>query len=200
MKRVAKTWVVFGAVVVAMGILGYQKSQLNGGEKDMGLKKQVEKVEKSQPGEVKTAKVEVEKKEALKKAPEWELKNLKGGIWKSSELKGKVGIVSFWTTWCPSCRKEIGVFVELQKAYKEKDLQIVGVALDRGKPEKIVAFAEGMGIAYPVLAGTVQVVKAFGDFSVIPSTFVIDREGNIVKYIRGAAPKKQLEELVNSLL
>ena len=66
--------------------------------------------------------------------------------------KGKVVILDLWATWCPPCRKEIPGFINLYKKYKDKGLDIIGVAFDENGQEAVPAFMKAMGINYPVLS------------------------------------------------
>jgi thiol-disulfide isomerase/thioredoxin len=68
------------------------------------------------------------------------LKDFTGKTVKLSDYKGKVILLDFWATWCPPCKAEIPGFVELQEAYRDKGLQVVGVSVD-DTPDKLKPFA-----------------------------------------------------------
>ncbi len=133
-------------------------------------------------------------------APAWELRSVEGRLVKSTEFQGKVVILDFWATWCPPCRKEIPGFVELQKEYRDKGLVVVGVSLDEGSPEAVKAFIGQFGINYPIVMGTPEVVAAFGGVEGIPTTFILDRQGNIAGKHVGYAPKSDFENTIKKLL
>ena len=137
---------------------------------------------------------------AASKAPAWEVRDLDGKTVKSTDFAGKVVIVDFWATWCPPCRAEIPGFVELQKEYGEKGLVIVGVSLDQQGPRVVKPFAEKFGMNYPVVMGDEAIVTAFGGVEGLPTTFVIDRQGDIVKRHVGYAPKTDFETAIKPLL
>jgi cytochrome c biogenesis protein CcmG/thiol:disulfide interchange protein DsbE len=132
-------------------------------------------------------------------APEFELADLSGKKVRLSDLKGRVVIVDFWATWCGPCRAEIPDFVRLQSKYRERGLTILGVAVN--SEEKVVrSFAEDHDINYPVLLEGDETTKLFGGVYAIPTTFVLDRQGRIVKKFIGAMPAEAFEEAVQPLL
>jgi cytochrome c biogenesis protein CcmG/thiol:disulfide interchange protein DsbE len=136
----------------------------------------------------------------LGKAPDFKLKALDGKEVKLSDFKGKVRIVDFWATWCPPCREEIPDFISLQKEFKGKGLEIIGVSVDREGPEVVKKFGKEFGINYTSLLANEEVIAAYGGIRGIPTTFVIDREGYIVKKYVGATSKETFEKDIKELL
>ena len=133
-----------------------------------------------------------------KRAPEWELVNLEAGKTNSNQFKGKVQVLNFWATWCPPCRAEIPHFKELAETYKDRNVVFVGISLDQSLgPVKRFHRTEKMN--YPLLMGNGDLVQAFGGFSAIPQTFVIDAEGRIHKQFSGLVQKKDLQEVLEKL-
>jgi cytochrome c biogenesis protein CcmG/thiol:disulfide interchange protein DsbE len=150
---------------------------------------------------VQAADAPAKKLQPISKAPDFTLKkSTDGKPFKLSDLKGKVRLVDFWATWCPPCREEIPGFIELQKKYQSKGLEILGVSVDRGGPAVVNAFSKEHGINYTSLMSEQSVESAFGGIRSIPSTFLIDREGNIVKKYLGARPIEEFEADIKSLL
>lgn len=132
-------------------------------------------------------------------APAWNLQDINGKQVKLSDFKGKVVILDFWATWCPPCRAEIPGFVELQKEYGSKGLVVVGVSLD-DNPEVVASFAKAKGINYPIVMGTQEVAQAYGGIEAIPTTFVIDTNGNVVAQHQGYTDKAEFEAEITGLL
>ncbi len=124
-------------------------------------------------------------------APDFSLSDLDGNIIQLSDYKGKVVMLNFWGTWCGPCRKEIPDFITLIDKYQDKGLEILGVTLTSGPPSRIQQFADRMGINYTLLTDisgneSQMVTSLYGKatgrpISGIPTTFIIDREGYIVK-------------------
>lgn len=114
------------------------------------------------------------------KAANFKLKSTDGKFVQLSDFKGKIVIIDFWATWCGPCRKGIPDLVSIQNDYKN-DVVVLGISLDGDKTKKnIVPFIKQYGINYPILYGTEEVVKNYGDIQAIPTSFIIDRKGNIV--------------------
>jgi cytochrome c biogenesis protein CcmG/thiol:disulfide interchange protein DsbE len=140
------------------------------------------------------------KQESLQKAYNFELKDLDGNTYRLSDFRGKVVILDFWDTWCPPCRQEIPGFVELHNEYKDKDFVMIGVAFARYGPEAVRDFMKEYNVEYINLIGDQQVVDGFGGITSIPTTFVIDKKGNIYKKHVGFKPKSVFEKEVKTLL
>jgi peroxiredoxin len=133
-------------------------------------------------------------------APAWQLKDLDGKTVKLSDFKGKVVILDFWATWCPPCREEIPNFVALQTQYKNQGLVVIGVSVDQGGPGVVSSFVKNNGINYPIVMATDDVTAQYGGIDAIPTTFVIDPQGNIVDKYVGGTDKSTFEHDIKKLL
>ena len=143
---------------------------------------------------------QVEKKSTSAKAPDFELVNSEGKTVRLSSLEDKVIILNFWATWCGPCRMEIPGFVDLYNEYNSDGLEIIGVSVDQGGWDAVKPFIERYKINYPVLMYNYQVVMDYGGIQGIPTTFLINRKGEIVEKIVGMRPDSYFEQRVKELL
>lgn len=132
-------------------------------------------------------------------APAWQLGDLAGKPVSFDQFKGKIVVVDFWATWCPPCKAEIPGYIELQKKYGD-DLVIVGVSIDEGGPSVVKAFADKVGINYQLVMADEKVAAAFGGIEVVPTTFLIDRSGQMRDRKEGAEEKAEYEKKIEALL
>ena len=132
------------------------------------------------------------------KAPDFLLSDLEGNIFDLSAFSGQVIMLTFWGTWCGPCRREIPDFIRLYDEYNDDGLEIIGVAVQSGTPENIKRFSDYYKINYTILTDIdrYESYRTFHDYGTVtgvgtravPTTFLIDRDGYIVKTYRGARP------------
>jgi len=136
------------------------------------------------------------------KLVEFTLPDLDGHPRNIKEWSGRVVVLNFWATWCPPCREEIPLFIELQQRYGSQGLQFLGVAIDR--KDEVAAFRRAVGLNYPTLLGQdtgLDLLARYGNRSgSLPYSVVIGRDGKVLATKLGAYKKAELESLLKGLL
>ena len=140
------------------------------------------------------------KDKKLKPAPEFVLQDASGKTLKLSDFKGKVVLLDFWATWCMPCKIEIPWFMEFQRKYKDRGFSVIGVSMDESGWEVVKPFIEEMKINYPVVIGTPETAEAYDGVEVLPTTFLIDKQGRIVTSHMGLVSKDEFEKTIQDLL
>ena len=133
-------------------------------------------------------------------APAWKLADLDGKPISLADFKGKVVILDFWATWCAPCRDEIPGFVELQKKFADQGLVVIGISLDQEGAAFVQRFVKQHGVTYPVVLGDPEVAAAYDGIDALPTTFIIDRAGKVVKGHRGFTEQAKFEADITPLL
>ena len=131
--------------------------------------------------------------------PAFLVNDLDGNPVSTAAWKGKVVFINFWATWCPPCRAEIPILIDLENRYKDR-LQIVGVSVDDGDPADVKQFAKEAGINYPIVMADRAIVKEYGGVPALPTLFVVNPEGNVVQKHEGLFSNELYEAEVRSLL
>ena len=112
--------------------------------------------------------------------------------------KGKWVLVNFWATWCPPCLEEIPDLIALHDKHKDKDLVVLGVALDYRSPQQVKEFAEQMFISYPVILGSYESAAQVGAVNGLPTTYLFNPQGKMVAYNVGAITRKSIENYIKT--
>ena len=139
--------------------------------------------------------------EASTKMPEFALKSVRDGrVVDSSIFSGKVLYITFFATWCPPCVQEVPVLVELQDRLAESGFSIIGLSVDEEGAAAVAGFVEKKAINYPVLMAEFETTMDFGGVFGIPVSFLVNKNGNVVKRYTGYVQRKVLEKDIHSLL
>ena len=132
-------------------------------------------------------------------ASDFSLKDMNGKTVRLSDYKGKVVLLEFWATWCPPCRASVPGLEKLHKAYKDKGLVLLAVAMDMGGDDEIRSYIKESGITYIVLKGTEDVATKYQVRSV-PMMLVLNKEGKITKRYLGMGSDEDLEADIKASL
>lgn len=130
-------------------------------------------------------------------APAFTLPSVEGAPVALASLRGRPVLVNFWASWCPPCRAELPDLQALA-ASQEGCLEVVGVALQSGRPEDVAAFARRRGVAYPLLMGDEAVARAYG-IETLPRSVLIDAQGRLVHAWEGQIDPARVREALRAL-
>lgn len=213
MNVVKYTVKVGGALMILMGVLMFtgQMNAFTGylsGGTNANLESQEETEKESEDAsEDKEENKEEESKETVVPAIDFTLKDQFGNEHTLSDYKGKTVFLNFWATWCGPCRSEMP---DIQKLYETYDTEgdnaviILGVAapgLGQEKDEAgIKAFLDESGYTYPTLMDTTGDLFSEYGISSFPTTFMIDREGNVFGYVSGALNEDMMKNIIEQTL
>ncbi|HVK95269.1 MAG TPA: TlpA disulfide reductase family protein [Noviherbaspirillum sp.] len=134
-------------------------------------------------------------------APDVTFTSISGEKTSMQSLRGKVVMVNFWATSCVTCVKEMPQMVETYNKYKDQGLDFVAVAMSYDPPNYVLNYAQTRNLPFKV-ALDVQgdVAKSFNDVKLTPTTYVIDKGGNIIKRYVGEPDFAALHLLLEKAL
>jgi thiol-disulfide isomerase/thioredoxin len=121
-------------------------------------------------------------------------------ITSSESFKGKVVLVSFFTSWCKSCLEEIPVLKKLQSRFSDQGFVVVALAIDSENELGLKNLIQKQNINYPVLLADEAVKKDFGGIAILPTMFLVDRDGKFLKKYFGHIDRDSLIEDIKRTL
>ena len=141
-------------------------------------------------------------------AIDFELKDQYGKTHKLSDYKGKVVFLNFWATWCPPCKMEMPdiqkIYEKYEKQGEESEVVVLSLAAPNTQDEKdidgIEAFLEENGYTYPVLMDDGGYTFGAYRISSLPTTFMIDKEGNVFGYVQGGLTQEAMESIIEQTI
>jgi thiol-disulfide isomerase/thioredoxin len=134
--------------------------------------------------------------------PPLTLEELSGARVALGSFRGKTVVVNFWATWCEPCRTEMPRLEKLRTKYADGRLNVYGVVLSGADDDVVSRFVRDLGVGYPILRGTPELSERWGGIGVIPTTFLVDENGRIVRRYVGATDEtvRGIESDVAALL
>jgi peroxiredoxin len=134
-------------------------------------------------------------------APQVTFISIQGEKISTEKLRGKVVMVNFWATSCVTCIKEMPAMVETYNKFKAQGLEFVAVAMSYDPPNYVVNYTETRKLPFKVAVDSGgDIARAFGDVALTPTTFVIDKDGQIIKRYVGEPEWASLHALLQKAL
>jgi peroxiredoxin len=133
--------------------------------------------------------------------PDFSVTDLQGRQISSADLRGKVVLVDFWSTWCQPCKKEMPGYQKLLDRYGSRGFAVVGFKFDTMRDvEDPVSFAKRLGIRYPLAVAADALKQKFGGIEGLPTTLLYDREGILRKKVIGFEYTDNIESALKPFL
>ena len=126
------------------------------------------------------------------------LKDTAGIQHQLANYKGKWVLVNYWATWCPPCLEEVPELVNLYDHRKKKDLMVFGVVFDYKSVKDVAEYVDDMLMSYPIVLGDDAVSAQIGSPEVLPTTFIYNPKGELVKIKRGLITKQYIEKIIGA--
>lgn len=137
----------------------------------------------------------------LSAAPASKFVLLDGSSQTTADLKGKVTLVNFWATSCTTCVAEMPQIIATYEKYKGQGFDTLAVAMQYDPPSYVVNFSETRKLPFKVaIDNTGAVAQAWGDVKLTPTTYLVNKRGEIVKRYVGEPNFTELHRLIESLL
>lgn len=131
-------------------------------------------------------------------ANDFTLEDIQGKTHRLADYRGKWVLVNFWATWCPPCLEEIPELTSLHNAHHDKDLVVIGIAIDSGSNKKVADFAQAHGISYPVVMGDRKVTAQIGAVDVLPVSYLYNPKGEPANYQAGEVTRANVEAFIKN--
>lgn len=135
---------------------------------------------------------------AESKVANFVLTDLAGQKHQLSNYKGKWVLVNYWATWCPPCLEEVPDLVNLYDKHKQKDLMVLGVVFDYKDVNEVKQYVDDMLMSYPIILGDDTATEQVGRMDVLPTTFIYNPQGTLVKIKRGIVTRDFIEKLITA--
>lgn len=132
-------------------------------------------------------------------APPFSVRALDGKVLRLSDFKGRAVILDFWATWCQPCRASMPHLDTMQSRFERQGLVVLGLSIDDQPPPSVRRFADKLGVKFRLAMADEQVLDAYGPIRSIPTTFFINRRGEVVRRVVGYIDPETLESYVKEL-
>ena len=133
--------------------------------------------------------------------PDVKFSTLNGELIASGDLRGKVTLVNFWATSCVTCVAEMPRVISTYNKFKDRGFETIAVAMEYDPPNYVKNYTERNKLPFKVaLDARGDLAKSFGDVSMTPTTFIVDKKGRIIKSYLGEPDFDKLHALLDAAL
>jgi peroxiredoxin len=132
-------------------------------------------------------------------APSFTVRTLDGKTFRLQEQRGKPVVLDFWATWCAPCRASMSHLDRLQERYARDGLVVLGLSVDEDPPASVKRFAERLGIKFRLAMADEKLLDRYGPIRMLPTTFFINRRGEVVRRTVGYLDTETLDAYVREL-
>ena len=134
-------------------------------------------------------------------APEVQFAALSGENFSTSDLRGKVVLVNFWATWCTTCVQEMPKMIDTYRKFAPRGYEMVAVAVQSDHPNSVADFTRRRALPFKVaLDGNGDIARQFGRVRITPTSFLIDKQGRVLKEYIGEPDWAEFHALVEKAL
>ena len=131
-------------------------------------------------------------------APGFSVTDMAGESHRLADYRGKWVLVNYWATWCPPCLEEIPDLVALYDERHDKDLMVIGVAMQYKSSKEVADYVDDMLMSYPIVLGDDKITAQIGSADVLPTTYIFTPEGKLVATRHGLITKAYVEHLISA--
>lgn len=133
-------------------------------------------------------------------APAFSIRSLEGRTIRLTDYRNRPVVLDFWATWCGPCRASMPHLNDMQTRYAKQGLAVIGASVDESGPQPVRKFADKLGVKFTLAMANDDVIDAYGPIRSIPTTFFINRRGEIVRRVVGYIDAETMDGYVKEIL
>lgn len=134
-----------------------------------------------------------------KAAPEFSAKQFDGKTFESSQLRGKLVLITIWASWHPAAPEQVALWQRIDQKYKDQSVQVIGVSIDAEDAEDGKIMVKELGVDFPLLIGDRSLRNKFDGIEQVPTTFVIRQDYQLANKLSGPVKQSEIEAEIRRL-
>lgn len=135
-----------------------------------------------------------------RQAPSFTLRTIEGRSIRLSDYRNRPVIVDFWATWCTPCRASLPHLNDMQARYGKQGLAVIGLSVDENGAPPVRKFVDRLGLRFTIAMADDQILDDYGPIRSIPTTFFINRRGEIVRRVVGYVDGETMDTYAREIL